>query len=79
MHENSVHIPSSLKKNPLEKFVLLQIVTSDCPVCFYIYKKPLYKLSSQQIVQQTSGTAYIYTQVEHSNPSQPIAAYYKLS
>lgn len=76
MHENSVHIPSSLekKKKPLEKLVLSYRVTSDCPVCFYTYKKPLYKLSSQQISQQTSGTAYIYTQVVHSNPRQPIAA-----
>lgn len=80
MHENSVHIPPSLKKKkPLEKFVWSYRVTSDCPVCFNIYKKPLYKLSSQQISQQTSGTAYIYTQVIHSNPRQPIAAYYKLS
>lgn len=55
------------------------VTESDCPVCFYIYKKPLYKLSSQQISQQTSGTAYIYTQVVHSNPRQPIAANYKLS
>lgn len=39
-----------------------------------LYKKPLYKLSSQQISQQTSGTAYIYTQVVHSNPRQPTAA-----
>lgn len=52
---------------------------SDGPVCFYVYKKPLYKLSSQQISQQTSGTAYIYTQVVYSNPRQPNAACYKLS
>lgn len=71
MHENSV----CLEKNCFE----IQRVTSDFPVCFYNYKKPLYKLSSQQISQQTSGTAYIYTQEVHSNPRQPIAACYKLS
>ena len=82
MHENSVHIPPSLKKKKKtsgEIGLELQRVTSDCTVCFNIYKKPLYKLSSQQISQQTSGTAYIYTQVIYSNPRQPIAAYYKLS
>lgn len=50
------------KKESLES----QSVASDWPVCFHVYKKPLYTLSSPQISQQTSGTAYIFTQVVHT-------------
>lgn len=62
MHENSVHIPSSLeiikkKKKSGEICLELQRVTSGCPVCLSI-KSPLYKLSfnkihSRQVVQHT--------------------------
>lgn len=61
------------KKNSGE--ICVEFTEIDVRLPSLLYKKPLYKLSIQQVSQQTSGTAYIYTLVVDSNPRQPNAAH----